>query len=116
MKVIARKVAAKEAADRRLAGVLSHLLAPDPVQTAFQAVDPTTRLLRSETGSVSLPNYSLPPLAEPEPEVDTELEDEGDSEHDSLASFAESDEDKTPLLQIGLCPTNHPLVVPILYR
>ena len=59
----------------------------------FQTIDPSTRLLRSATSSVPRPNYYLPLLAELEPEVETELGGEGDSEHDSPASFAESDED-----------------------
>ena len=43
----------------------------------FQTVDPTIRLLRSATSSAPRPNYYLPLLAELEPEVETELENEG---------------------------------------
>ena len=49
----------------------------------FQTINPSTRLLHSATSSVPHPNYYLPLLAKLEPEVETELEGEGDSEHNS---------------------------------
>ena len=65
---------------------------PGRCAVCFQTINPSTRLLRSVTSSIPCPNYYLPLLAELEPEVETELGGEGDSEHDSPA-FAESNED-----------------------
>ena len=48
---------------------------------------------KAATGSVLRPNYYLPPLPELEPEVETELENEGDLEYGSVAPFTKSDED-----------------------
>ena len=59
----------------------------------FQTIDPSTRLLHSATSSVPHPNYYLPLLSGLEPGVGAGLGGEGDSEHDSPASFAKSDED-----------------------
>ena len=99
---VARQIATKEAADSQLATAqqpppststpASHGVRPRPRPCPGRAVriqaavDPATRFLHSATNSVPRPNYYLPILAE----IETEPEDEEDSEHDFLSPFAES--------------------------